>query len=68
MGKRVAELELLHEDERASYAADTNGKTTSNGHPNTNNGHEAYEVRQCLMSQIDSEASNKPFVFVGLGL
>jgi chromosome segregation ATPase len=51
--KRVAELELLLEDERASYAADTNGKTTSNGHRKSNKGHEAYEVHRCLQNRTD---------------
>lgn len=40
--KRVAELELLLEDERASYSADING--TSNGHRKSSNGHESHEV------------------------
>jgi len=44
--KRVAELELLLEDVRASYSADKNG--TSNGHLKSSNGHESHEVHQHL--------------------
>lgn len=40
--KRVAELQLVLEDERASYAADKIG--TSNGNGKSSNGHDSHEV------------------------
>lgn len=44
--KRVAELELLLEDERASYSADKNGTTNGNGNRKSSNGHDSHEVNQ----------------------